>query len=80
MARLLTLQLLYHFGYAVGCFISLERILRSRRRAITKTWRQAREVGTRPHILKRTLPFAISEIEEACPGVSRDMDIGWPGK
>lgn len=26
MARLLTLQLLYHFGYAVGRFISLERI------------------------------------------------------
>ena len=26
MARLLTLQLLYHVGYAVGRFISLERI------------------------------------------------------
>ena len=26
MARLLTLQLLYHFDYAVGRFISLERI------------------------------------------------------
>jgi hypothetical protein len=27
----------------------------------------------RAEILKRNLPFAISEIEEACPGISRDM-------
>jgi len=27
----------------------------------------------RAEILKRTLPFSISEIEETCPGVSRDM-------
>ncbi|HZE92291.1 MAG TPA: Fic family protein [Rhizobacter sp.] len=27
----------------------------------------------RAEALKRTLPFSISEIEEACPGVSRDM-------
>ena len=27
----------------------------------------------RAEILKRNLPFSISEIEEACPGVSRDM-------
>lgn len=31
--------------------------------------------GDRVHseVLGRTLPFSISEIEEACPGVSRDM-------
>jgi hypothetical protein len=27
----------------------------------------------RAEILKRNLPFSISEIEEACPGISRDM-------
>ncbi len=27
----------------------------------------------RAQVLKRSLPFSISEIEEACPGVSRDM-------
>lgn len=27
----------------------------------------------RIEILKRHLPFSISEIEESCPGVSRDM-------
>lgn len=27
----------------------------------------------RAEALKRTQPFSISEIEEACPGVSRDM-------
>lgn len=27
----------------------------------------------RAEILKRTLPFSISEIEEACPGISCDM-------
>ncbi|MCY1312676.1 hypothetical protein D9M70_631190 [compost metagenome] len=27
----------------------------------------------RAEVLGRTLPFSISEIEEACPGVSRDM-------
>ena len=27
----------------------------------------------RAEILKRQLPFSISEIEEACPGISRDM-------
>lgn len=26
MSRLLTLLLLYHFDYAVGCYISLERM------------------------------------------------------
>ena len=27
----------------------------------------------RAEVLKRNLPFSISELEEACPGVSRDM-------
>ena len=27
----------------------------------------------RAEVLARSLPFSISEIEEACPGVSRDM-------
>lgn len=115
MARLLTLQLLYHFDYAVGRFISLERIIEeskesyyetleaSSRRwhkgshdvapwlnyfwgALLRAYKEFEErVGTLQHgrgakgdrvraeILKRRLPFSISEIEQACPGVSRDM-------
>lgn len=115
MARLLTLQLLYHFDYAVGRFISLERIFEESKESYYETleassqrWHEAahdiapwlnyfwgallraykefeERVGTiergrgakgdrvRAEILKRNLPFSISEIEEACPGVSRDM-------
>ena len=115
MARLLTLQLLYHFDYAVGRFISLERIFEESKESYYETleassqgWHEAahniapwldyfwgallraykefeERVGTiergrgakgdrvRSEILKRQLPFSISEIEEACPGVSRDM-------
>ncbi|PLY58662.1 Fic family protein [Herbaspirillum sp. BH-1] len=115
MARLLTLQLLYHFGYAVGRFISLERIFEESKESYYETleassqgWHEAahniapwldyfwavllraykefeERVGNiergrgakgdrvRAEILKRQLPFSISEIEEACPGVSRDM-------
>jgi Fic family protein len=115
MARLLTLQLLYHFDYAVGRFISLERIFEESKESYYDTleassqgWHQAKHntapwldyfwgallraykefgdrVGTiergrgakgdrvRAEILKRQLPFSISEIEEACPGISRDM-------
>ncbi len=115
MARLLTLQLLYHFDYAVGRFISLERIVEESKESYYATleassqgWHEAahdiapwlnyfwgallraykefeERVGTiergrgakgdrvRVEILKRNLPFSISEIEEACPGVSRDM-------
>ncbi len=115
MARLLTLQLLYHFDYAVGRFISLERIFEESKESYYETleassqhWHEAthdsapwmdyfwgallraykefeNRVGTiergrgakgdrvRAEILKRNLPFSISEIEEACPGVSRDM-------
>ena len=115
MARLLTLQLLYRFDYAVGRFISLERIFEESKESYYETleassqgWHEAthdiapwmdyfwgallraykefeQRVGTiergrgakgdrvRAEILKRQLPFSISEIEEACPGVSRDM-------
>lgn len=115
MARLVTLQLLYHFDYAVGRFISLERIFEESKESYYETleassqqWHEAthdpapwmdyfwgallraykefeNRVGTiergrgakgdrvRAEILKRNLPFSISEIEEACPGVSRDM-------
>ncbi|MES2832062.1 MAG: Fic family protein [Pseudomonadota bacterium] len=115
MARLLTLQLLYHFDYAVGRFISLERIFEESKESYYETleassqgWHEAAHdiapwldyfwgallraykefearVGTiergrgakgdrvRAEIHKRNLPFSISEIEEACPGVSRDM-------
>ncbi len=115
MARLLTLQLLYHFDYAVGRFISLERIFEESKESYYETleassqgWHEAahdiapwldyfwgallraykefeERVGTiergrgakgdrvRAEILKRQLSFSISEIEEACPGISRDM-------
>jgi Fic family protein len=115
MARLLTLQLLYHFDYAVGRFISLERIFEESKEsyyetlevssqgwhegahniapwldyfwgALLRAYREFEErVGTiargrgakgdrvRAEIFKRQLPFSISEIEDACPGVSRDM-------
>jgi hypothetical protein len=115
MARLLTLQLLYHFDYAVGRFISLERIFEESKETYCETleassqgWHQGvhdiahgsttswaallraykeveERVGTierghgakgdraRAEILKRNLPFSISEIEEACPGISREI-------
>lgn len=115
MARLLTLQLLYHSDYAVGRFISLERIFEESKESYYETlevssqgWHEAahniapwldyfwgallraykefeERVGTiergrgakgdrvRSEILKRQLPFSISEIEVACPGISRDM-------
>lgn len=115
MARLLTLQLLYHFDYVVGRFISLERIFEESKesyydtlKASSQDWHEAahttapwldyfwgallraykefeERVGTiergrgakgdrvRSEILKRQRPFSISEIEESCPGVSRDM-------
>ncbi|MCE2947945.1 MAG: Fic family protein [bacterium] len=114
MARLLTLQLLYHFDCVVGRFISLERIFEESKESYYETleassqgWHEAAHdvapwldyfwgallraygefearVGTlargrgakgdrvRAEILKRQVPFSISQIEEACPGVSRD--------
>jgi Fic family protein len=114
MSRLLTLQLLYHFDYAVGRFISLERIFEESKESYYETleassqgWHEGEHniapwldyfwgallraykefeerVGTiergrgakgdrvRAEILKRQLPFSITDIEEACPGISRD--------
>jgi Fic family protein len=114
MARLLTLQLRYHFDYAVGRFISLERIFEESKESYYETleassqgWHEGEHniapwldyfwgallraykefeerVGTiergrgakgdrvRAEILKRQLPFSITDIEEACPGISRD--------
>src|SRR5690606_30087266 len=115
MSRLLTLLLLYHFDYAVGRYISLERIFEDTKESYYETleassqgWHQGQHdakpwldyfwgallrayrefeerVGTiergrgskgdrvRAEVLGRCLPFSLSEIEEACPGVSRDM-------
>jgi len=115
MARLLTLQLLYHFDYAVGRYISLERVFEDSKEGYYETleassqgWHEGahdvapwldyfwgamlraykefeERVGTiergrgskgdrvRAEVMKRSLAFSISEIEEACPGVSRDM-------
>jgi Fic family protein len=111
----LTLLLLYKFDYAVGRYISLERIFEESKEGYYETleassrgWHEGKHdvrpwldyfwgalirsykefeerVGTIAHgrgskgdrvraeALKRTRPFAISEIEGACPGVSRDM-------
>jgi Fic family protein len=114
-ARLLTLLLLYHFGYDVGRYISLERIFEESRETYYETleassegWHEGRH-DARPwlryfwgvmlrayhefeervgqvttgrgsktahirRVVERKLaPFAISEIEAECPGVSRDM-------
>jgi Fic family protein len=115
MARLLTLLLLYQFGYVVGRFISLERIFEQSKEGYYETleassqgwhdgehdvrpwldyfWgvmlaaykefeervgaietgRGAKGDRVRAEVLRRTLPFSISDIEQACPGVSRDM-------
>ncbi|HUS24398.1 MAG TPA: Fic family protein [Candidatus Binatia bacterium] len=113
-ARLLVLQLLYHFEYDVGRYISLERIVEESREGyyealeassqrwhdsahdphawldyfwgtLLRAYREFEErVGTiergrgakgervRAEIMKRTLPFSISDLEGSCPGVSRD--------
>lgn len=115
MSRLLTLLLLYHFDYAVGRYISLERIFEETKEGYYETlesssqgwhrgehdvkpwldyfwgvllraYRQFEErVGSvdrergnkgdrvRAEVLRRSQPFSISEIGEACPDVSRDM-------
>lgn len=114
-ARLLTLLLLYHFGYDVGRYISLERVVEQSREtyyesleASSRGWHESehdpfpwleyfwgvllrayREFEERAGLLvegrgsktaavraavgRRTRPFAISELEADCPGVSRDM-------
>ncbi|GFE78327.1 cell division protein Fic [Steroidobacter agaridevorans] len=115
MSRLLTILLLYQFDYAVGRYISLERLFEESKEGYYQTleassqgWHEGRHdvkpwldyfwgvllrayqefeerVGSveqgrgnkgervRTEVLKRTPPFSISEIEDACPGISRDM-------
>lgn len=108
-------MLLYQFDYAVGRYISLERIFEESKEgyyesleASSQGWHEAQHnarpwldyfwgtmlaaykefedrVGTiergrgakgdrvRAEALRRNVPFSISDIEQACPGVSRDM-------
>jgi len=114
VGRLLTLLLLYHFDYDVGCYVSLERIVEESKStyyealyASSQRWHEGRhdahpwlsyfwgvllraysefegrvgEVGVargaksehvRRAVLRRSLPFSISELERDCPGISRD--------
>jgi Fic family protein len=114
VARLLTLQLLYHFDYEVGRYISLERIIEESKEtyyealeASSQGWAEGRHdvfpwlrylwgvllrayrefeerVGTLrtgrgaktdmvvEAVGRRIGPFAISDIEAECPGVTRD--------
>jgi Fic family protein len=114
MARLLMLQLLYHFDYEVGKYISLERIVEESKEtyyealeASSHGWHEGRHdpmpwvryvwgvlqraygefearVGTlrtgrgaktdlvEEAVARRIAPFAISDIEADCPGVTRD--------
>lgn len=114
-ARLLTLLLLYHFDFAVGRHISLERVIEESKEtyyealeASSRGWHQGRHdphpwmryfwgvllaaykefeqrVGAMKDapgaktalieqaVRRRIKPFAISDIEGECPGVSRDM-------
>lgn len=113
--RLLTLMLLYHYGYEVGRYISLERVIEESKEsyyeALEKSsarWHQGKHdikpwldyfwgvllaayrefeqrVAEAPRgpgsktdrvraaVQAQKQPFSISEIEAACPGVSRDM-------
>ena len=115
VGRLLTLLLLYHHGYQVGRYISLERIFEESKTSYYETLEQSsqgwhdgehdprpwmtyfwgvllratREFeervgkirvgrGTKTEQIKqavsrRTAPFAISDIEADCPGISREM-------
>jgi Fic family protein len=114
-ARLLSLLLLYRFGYTVGRYISLERVIEDSRdtyyealEASSEGWhagrhdpfpwleyfwgtllraygefreragrlmtaRGAKTALVEAAVERRVGPFAISELEDDCPGVSRDM-------
>ena len=115
MARLLTLLLLYHTGYEVGRFISLERIFEETKKSyyetleissqnwhegkhdiypwltyfwgtliraykefeervgVVKTGRGAKTEQIKLAVQRKVGPFAISDIENECPGITRDM-------
>ncbi len=114
-ARLITLQLLYHFDYQVGRYVSLERIFEESKQTYYETledssqnWHEGnhnvmpwlnyfwgvllrayREFeqrvgsirtgrGSKSELVQRAVdrkmkPFAISDIESDCPGISRDL-------
>ena len=114
VARLLSLQLLYHAGYEVGRYVSLERIVEESKETYYETlesssqgWHESAHdpmpwvryfwglllrayaefesrVGTlrggrgskaemvEDAVMRRLTPFAISDIEADCPGVSRE--------
>jgi Fic family protein len=115
VSRLLTLMMLYHSGFEVGRYISLERIFEQSKEtyyetleASSRDWHDAKHnahpwinyfwgvliaaykefedrVGTlrsgrgskteqiRNAVERRSAPFAISDLEADCLGVSRDM-------
>jgi len=117
VARLLTLQLLYHAGYHVGRLISLERIIEESWESYYETleassqgWHEGEHdpfpwlryswgallraygeleervglIGTgkgsktlqvRAAADRRVAPFAISELQRDCPGVSKDKEM-----
>ncbi|KHE91894.1 MAG: hypothetical protein SCABRO_02361 [Candidatus Scalindua brodae] len=59
VARLLTLLLLYHFGYEVGKYISLERIFEESGETYYESWREVLRVGMMIHtMLCRGLPIS----------------------
>ena len=53
MARLLTLQLLYHFDYAVGRFSVSNKSSKSQKRVTRRHWRPVRSTGRRPRTIPR---------------------------
>ncbi|MGM0440507.1 MAG: Fic family protein [Chlamydiota bacterium] len=113
-SRLLTLLLLYHFGYEVGRYISLDRVFEESKETyydalgassqgwhegkhnilpwigyfwgvLLKAYREFEErVGfitsgrgnkteqVKKCVRKMIKPFSVSDIEKACPGISRD--------
>lgn len=116
VGRLLSLMLLYQFGYEVGRYISLERVIEQSKETYYETleassqdWHEGRHdvmpwlnyfwgmllraysefrermdalrpqghgsktEQVRHSVLKRSKPFTLTEIEEECLGVSRDM-------
>ncbi|OVE76019.1 cell filamentation protein Fic [bacterium E08(2017)] len=115
VSRLLTLMMLYHFGYEVGRYISLERIFEESKETYYETletssqgWHEAKHDvhpwlnyfwgvlirayrefeervgsiasgrGSKTALImaaveRRIGPFAISDIDADCPGISRDM-------
>jgi Fic family protein len=114
-SRLLTLLMLYHAGYQVGRYISLERVFEQSKETYYETldrssqgWHEGKHdpypwlnyfwgvliaayrefedrVGTiqssrgsktelvKAAVGRRIAPFAISDLERDCPGVSREM-------